>query len=152
MSTLPPLASVENLADWIGEAIEDGSADAKRAEGVLRVASRLARREANTSWVDGSNVLLESLPGEVTDIVCQAAARSYLNPEHLEQRRIDDAYAAGKVKEAGVYLTDSEKAVLREYASSAFGGLGVISTTRDDYPPDSLNDYEDSERILPPYY
>lgn len=148
MAALPPLATVENLADWIGEAIEANSADFKRAEGVLRMASQLVRRETGKPWTAADNTVVDPLPDDVSLVVVQAAARTYLNPEHLDQRRIDDAYASQKVQEAGVYLTASERALLIPYSGSPFGGLGTITTTRADYPILS----EEDERILPPWY
>lgn len=149
MTALPPLATVDNLADWIGEAIEADSADAKRAEGVLRMASTLVRNETGRKWLTETGTVVSDLPDDVNLVVCQSAARAYLNPEHLEQRRIDDAYGAMRVQEAGVYLTPSERSLLQQFAGDPFGGIGTISTTRGDYPKSSL---EDDERILPPWY
>lgn len=149
--TLPALASVEALSDWIGEPIPADSADWKRARGVLRMASELVREETKRQWLDPENLasLQPRLPDPVELVTLQAAARSYLNPEHLEQERGDDWYGSRKVQESGVYLTQSEKSLLQPFAGARHGGLGVVSTTRADTP----RYFEDGEeRILPPYY
>lgn len=127
---LSPLATVQDLSDWIGEPIEWDSADAKRAEGVLRVASRLVRaflgKTASTDWPTDADV-----PDGVSDIVCQSAARSYVNPEGWGNERVDD-WGGGQrpIDEWGVYLTDSEKAALSEYSTKAPRGIGIIATTK----------------------
>lgn len=137
---LPPLATVQALSDWIGEPITEESADAKRAEGVLRVASRLVRshlgKTAPTDWPLDAEV-----PDGVADIVCQAAARSYVNPEGWGNERVDD-WGGGQrpIDEWGVYLTDSEKSALAEYGTKTPRGIGIISTTKMSIPatdPDS---------------
>lgn len=153
-SALPPLATVTDLSDWIGEPIESESADAKRALSVLRLASSLIRSKkvTNRTWVDpDTNQLVEDMPDIVAEICIQAAARKYTNPDDLEQERQDDFYASRKVKEAGVYLTDSELAMLAEYTATPHGGLGTVRTTRGDYPTIYDGDLT-GDPILPPYY
>lgn len=149
MTVVPPsLATVAQLADWIGEPIQSG-ADTKRAEGVLRIASTLVRNEAKRTWVTDNNTLDTNVPQDAIDICCQAAARAYLNPEGFEQERQDDWYGSRKVKEAGVYLTDSEEMIARSLSEApGLGGLSTVATTRDDYPLV----LDEDEQILPPYY
>lgn len=152
MATLPPLASVEALSDWIGEPITADSADAKRAEGALRLASQLVRRVSRRTWMDGEE-LVDDLPDEVELITKACAAREYLNPEHHDTVRTDDFYGTVKVEETGMYLTDSEKDLLRSLTTANSSGLGTVATTRGDIPILRLLDGdEDEERILPPYY
>lgn len=149
---LPPLAPVQDLADWIEEEIEDETPAFKRAEAVLRMASSLVRKETKRSWLNETKTTVVSdIPDEVVQVCVQAAARKYTNPDDYTQEREDDFFGARKVDEAGVYLTDSEKALLAEYAGNLHGGLRTITTTRDDYPV-----FDDSvltgDPILPPYY
>ena len=152
--TLPPLASVEDLADWIGEAIanDEGDPDGKRAAGVLSMASGLVRDETGKSWLnDAGDGITSSLPDDVINVTCAAAGRAYLNPEGFEQERQDDFYGSRKVPEAGVFLTRSEKDLLVKYAGDPHGGLRTIATTRNDYPI-LYPDHEVDEPLLPPYY
>lgn len=133
---LPPLASVEQLADWLGEPISDAP-DISRAGGALRTASALVRRETGRTWVDPDNpkVLNGQVPEEAEIVTLQAAARGYTNPDALTSERIDDAQVARKVEEAGVYLTASERDLLAPLAGRAHQGLGTVSTFRGDTPP-----------------
>lgn len=149
---LPPLAPVQDLADWIEEEIAEDSPAFKRAEAVLRFASSLARRETKRSWLnDAKTAVVDDIPDDVVQVVVQAAARKYTNPDDYEQERQDDFYGSRKVEESGVYLTDSEKALLGEYAGNTHGGLRTITTTRDDYPTNE--EYLlTGDPILPPYY
>jgi len=149
---LPPLAPVESLADWIEEEIPVNSAAFKRAEAVLSMASSLVRKETKRSWLNIAKTdVVDEIPDEVVQVCVQAAARKYTNPDDFEQERQDDFYGARKVQEAGVYLTESEKSLLAEYAGNLHGGLRTITTTRDDFPA-----FDDSiltgDPILPPYY
>lgn len=149
---LPPLAPVQDLADWIEEEIATDSAAFRRAEAVLRVASSLVRKETKRSWLNEAKTeVVSDIPDEVVQVCVQAAARKYTNPNDYEQEREDDFYGARKVEEAGVYLTDSEKALLAEYAGNTHGGLRTIATTRDDYPK-SEEYLLTGDPILPPYY
>ncbi len=149
----PPLATVENLSDWIGEPIEADSADFKRAEAVLRVASSLIRspKVTNRTWLTDTGELVDNLPEEVAQVCVQAAARRFTNPEGYEQERQDDFYGSKKVEEDGVYLTESERLLLDEYTANPNGGLRTIQTTRDDFPATS-DSLLTGDPILPPYY
>ncbi len=148
----PPLATVENLSDWIGEPIEAGEADYKRAEAVLRVASTLIRKETGRTWLNtAGDAVADDLPDEIYQVCVQAAARKFTNPDDYEQERQDDFYGSKKVEEAGVYLTESERRMIAEYAADQHGGLRTIQTTRDDFPATS-DSLLTGDPILPPYY
>jgi hypothetical protein len=133
---LPLLASVTNLSDHIGEAIPPNTPDSKRANGALRAASNLVRRETGKSWIDPNDQTKAdpTLPEDLWIVVMDAAGRKYLNPEGFEQEREDQWYGSRKVQEAGVYLTATELATCESYLRPANRGLGTIQTTRDDYP------------------
>lgn len=147
---LPLLATVEELSDHIGEPIETGSLDAKRAEGALRAASSLVRHESgDRKWLDPDNPeqVNPDFPEELWIVVLDSASRKYLNPEGFEQEREDNWYGSRKVQEAGVYLTASELAIVAPYAGTKHGGLRTIATTREDIPRSLVDD-----PLLPPYY
>lgn len=128
MAAPTPLAGVTELADWLGETIAEGTADAKRALLCLRMASTLVRTEAGKTWLkdDGS---LDSPPEVAVMVTVYCASRVYENREAQTRGGIDDLNEAWKVDEAGAYLTVSER---RQVAALRGGkpGLSTIGTTR----------------------
>ena len=129
MSTSASLATVHDLEDWLGEPISE-EADQKRAGRLLGFASSLIRLEAKTDWLDSALV-----PEEIRDTACAVAARVYTNPDAATLESVDDAQVQRKVEAVGIYLTATEKQIVARYAPKKFGGLGVVSTTRGDWPP-----------------
>lgn len=156
---LPAFATVEDLSGWIGESITDSN-DILRAQGVLRLASSLVRRETHKTWMaDDGSTLVAQIPEELQLVTCAVAARGYTNPEAATGDAIDDAQITGRVvDEAGLYLTDSEKRVLATYSASSNRGLSTVTTTRGERSPYSLRQVTrrhhdcDDDPILPPYY
>lgn len=130
MATPKPLAGVDELADWLGETITDGTADHKRALLCLRMASTLVRTEAGKSWLkdDGG---LDSPPEVAVMVTIYCASRVFENREAQTRGGIDDLTESWKVEEAGAYLTASER---RQVAALRGGtpGLSTIGTTRVD--------------------
>ncbi len=125
------LASVSELADWIGEPIEEDSAEYKRAELCLRAASVLVRSEAGRTWLTPAGEL-EPVPEAVRLVTLYCASRVFDNREGQNRWNVDDAGGGWKVDETGAYLTASEKDTLSGFAGRRFGGLGTVSTTRGD--------------------
>lgn len=125
------LATVAELADWIGEPIVDDSAEAKRAELCLRAASALVRSESGRTWLDDAG-LLGDVPDNVRMVTLYCASRVFDNREGQNRWNVDDAGGGWKVEEAGAYLTASEKEMLSGYAQRRHRGLGTVSTTRGD--------------------
>ena len=134
MVTPQPLASVTELADWVGEPIPEGSPDASRAAAVLRLASALVRTFVGRAWADPTNPA-DPVPAGVVEVVLQVAGRGFTNPEGWGNERLDD-WGAGQrpVEEWGLYLTASEKAILAEYRPSKPRGIGALSTFRESVP------------------
>lgn len=149
-SALPPLATVDDLVDWIGEPIE-GDADVARAGGVLSLASALVRRETERSWVEEGGGLASNIPDDVRLVTLACAARGYLNPEGMVDESLDDYRGRRIVQEAGLYLTASERDLLAPLAGRPHQGLGVVSTTRGERAPFDVA-WREEERLLPPYY
>jgi len=131
---LPAFATVQNLADWLGEPITD-TGDISRANGALAMASALVRTETGKQWVDEHASLVNPLPDALSLVTLQAAARAYSNPEGLTSERVDDAQVSRKVDEAGVYLTASERDLLTPLAGRPHRGLSTIATHRGDFAP-----------------
>ncbi len=123
------LAAVTDLADWLGEAITD-EADIKRAQLCLRLASSLVRSEAGRAWDGDADVV----PEEAFTVTLYCASRVYENRNAQTTGSLDDYSEGFKVEESGAYLTPSEKRSLARFRVSAWGGLGVVATTRERRP------------------
>lgn len=141
MGTRTPFATVAELAEWIGEDIDETSADGKRAAIALRLASNRIRAYTRQEWPDAAGSVLEDLQ----DVCITCAGRLYTNPNAETQwtRQIDDAMDGGsrKVDEAGAYLTASEKETLDRLVadqSPVIAGLGVLNTGRGEQEPTDL--------------
>lgn len=126
---LTPLASVEDLSDWLGEPITE-ALDVKRAGSVLAAASALVRSFVGKTWMVLED-LDPALPDEVAIVTTQVAARGYSNPEGWASESIDDWRGGGrKIDEAGLFLTASERSTLGAHKPSRVSGIGVMATTR----------------------
>lgn len=128
------LASVDDLADWLGETIPDNSAEARRASMCLRAASALVRKESGRTWLSETGDLVDPLPEDVTMVTLYCASRIFDNREAQTRGGLDDYTEGWKVDEAGAYLTASEKRMLAPFREVSSGGLGVVSTTRRETP------------------
>lgn len=117
------LATAEELSEWIGEPITE-EADVKRAEMCLRIASALVRSEAGRKWDS------EDVPEAAAMVTLYCASRVYENREAENQSGVDNWQASRQVLEAGAYLTASEKRMIASINRPAFGGIGTISTTK----------------------
>ena len=125
-----PLASVEELADWLGESIPVDSIEDKRAAMCLRAASALVRKESGRTWLAEDGTLVNPLPEDVKMVTLYCASRVFDNRNAQTRGGVDDYSEGWKVDEAGAYLTASERRMLAPFQTSGFGGLGVVSTTR----------------------
>lgn len=137
---LPPLATVEALEEWLGEAIP-GGADTTRAEAYLVAASNRVRSFTRRDWLleddepDGSTPAIDAddLDLVATSVVVPAAARMWANPSGLLQESAGPF--SGRFPEAaarGVYLTEDELAALGPFCTAARPKLWTQRTTRDD--------------------
>lgn len=142
---LPLLATLPEFQEWLGQDVGLGD----RAEAVLRGAAALVRRETRRAWVtnddgdlDDSTPTIDADDLEVARIVVlQIAERKYRNPDGAIQRTtgpFSDRYAdeAG----LGLYLTESERAMLASYRTNASPSLWTLATTR-------LSDAADTEYL-----
>jgi len=131
------LAGVTELADWLGEPIVAGSADERRAQLCLRIASALVRKEAGQTWADDLGNVIDPVPDDAVMVTLYCASRVYDNRNAQTMGAIDDSREGWKVDEAGAYLTESEKRMLSQFKASSWRGLGVVATTREDSVPAS---------------
>ena len=122
---MKPLATVVELADYIGDPIVD-EVDVKQAEALLKAASALVRGAARQpEWND------IVVPDTAKYVVLACAARGFLNFEGWTGEAVDDWRGSGrKVDEAGLFLTATERATLAGLRP-AKPVLGTVSTYRD---------------------
>ncbi|MFF1540490.1 hypothetical protein ACFVWL_10440 [Microbacterium sp. NPDC058269] len=146
------LASVEQLADWIGESIPDNSAEERRAAMCLRAASALVRKESGRTWLSDTGELVDPLPEDVIMVTLYCASRVFDNREAQIRGGIDDFTEGWKVDEAGAYLTASEKRMLAPFREAGSGGLAVVSTTRRETPAVSGWVPTDTPDVFFPWY
>lgn len=152
MATPEPLAGVTELADWIGEAIPAESAEFRRAELCLRLASALVRKESGQTWVDAAGALVTP-PEDAVLVTLYCASRVYDNRNAQTRGGLDDYSEGWKVDESGAYLTVSEKRMLAPFKSSGFGGIGTVATTRGGFVPNADGWVPtDTPNVLFPWY
>lgn len=128
------LATVGELADWLGESITAESAEGKRAAMCLRAASALVRKESGRAWLTEAGSLVDPLPEDVKMVTLYCASRIFDNRSAQTRGGVDDYTEGWKVDEAGAYLTSSERRLLAPFRAAVAGGLGVVSTTRREPP------------------
>lgn len=134
MADTMTLATVEELADWLGEAIIADSVEAKRAAMCLRAASALVRKESGRTWLAEDGGLVNPLPEDVKMVTLYCASRVFDNRNAQTRGGVDDYTEGWKVDESGAYLTASERRMLAPFRQAAAGGLGTVSTTRREAP------------------
>lgn len=122
----PTLASVAELADWIGEPITADTVDGKRAVMCLRAASALVRKESGRTWLDTAG----PIPEDVKMVTIYCASRIYDNRNAQTRGGVDDYQEGWKVDEAGAYLTASERRLLAAFRAAPAAGIGTVATTR----------------------
>ena len=131
---LPPLATVTELADWVGETI---SGDDKRAAAVVNAASTLVRAYTGRNWLDPSDSsrIDPNVPDAVPTVALAVAARAWVRGGDIEST----TETAGPYSEtrryvgdgSSLYLTKTDKLMLAEYrAAGTHGGISTLSTTR----------------------
>lgn len=123
------LATVTELADWLGEPIDSVSVEGKRAVMCLRAASALVRKESGRTWLTETGDLVADVPEDVKMVTLYCASRVFDNRNAQTRGGLDDYQEGWKVDESGAYLTASEKRLLGVFRSSS-GGLSTVSTTR----------------------
>ena len=127
---LPLLAEVHHLAAVVGVPIPSGD---PRAEAVLFRASALVRSYSGQTWTDPLTGLSTTIPDDVQSVVLSVAERIWTNPQGAIQ--ITKGPFTTRLAESageGLYLTDTEKAILARYRSGGTGGLWTLGRTRGD--------------------
>jgi hypothetical protein len=123
---LPPLATVQDLADWVGEDIE---ADNPQALAFLRAASAKVRSFTGRTWA-GPDGELEPVPGDVHTVVVQVASRVWRNPDGYVQDTTGPFTVRWTERVAdGIYLTSAEEDMLEPHRRGR-PALWALGTTR----------------------
>lgn len=127
-----PIESGLITPEYLQTTLEDQSVfDDNLATWAIDVVSNTARIIANHPEWDSSNI-----PPVVRSIVSLAARRLYTNPDRFTRESSGD-YSYGldsSVTNADVF-TPTEKGTLRSFVPNQnFGGLKVVSTTREGIP------------------
>lgn len=137
MAAPATLASVTELADFIGEPIDAATAEGKRAVWCLRAASALVRKESGRTWLQDGGDLVDPLPEDVITVTLYCASRVFDNRNAQTRGGLDDYSESWKVDESGAYLTASEKKMLTPFQQSGIAGMGTVATTRLTHEPTS---------------
>lgn len=121
------IVATNALSAWLGEPIIE-PADTARAEAVITYAFDLVNTETGR---DNSYWDAEGLPSTVKSVVLSVAAYGWSNPDWWGNERVDDwGGGARPVQEIGMYLTATQKQMLRPYVKRAFTGISVLDTSR----------------------
>jgi hypothetical protein len=128
---LAPLASITDLAGWLGTTPQGD--DATRAELVLSAVSALVRSEARRTWED------LPVPEVIRAVTLTVAARVYRNPEaaasySLTTGPFGKSLTFADPKAVGLFLTDDEKLTISRSVPGGRRqrGLYTLRTYRDD--------------------
>lgn len=136
----PPLVTAEDLAAWTGQEIASSTGLA-RAEAILAAASALVRSYTGQTWTTETGAL-DTVPDNVATVTLSAASRVWFNPSSATSK------TAGPFSEgfgdAGLRLTDDEKAMLDEFRDTDKPALWTLATTRAATAADNaaVNDWE----------
>lgn len=131
---MDPLAAVQDVEQRLGRVFVD--TELGRVVGLLQDASELARLEAGQLWA-----VPASVPGAARAVVLRVVERAIRNPDGFSAESDGDYSYQRTQVEPGVYLTESEKAILRKAAGRS--GLWTQATTRGDCDMDTVW-FEDS--------
>lgn len=131
---LPPLASVPDLAAWLGETI---APDDARAAAVLSAASTLVRAYTGQDWIDAdTGELVADVPDAVHAVTLAVAGRAWRRSADDVKNQYEQtgpwqrSFSYGG-DGGGLYLTATDKLMLRAYREQQ-QSIGVLSTTRGD--------------------
>lgn len=143
---LAPLATVEDLSEWVGEPINTDE-DQKRALKVLNYASMLVRNQIGKPTLGESG---EIVPDVAHLVTIQVASRGYLNPESFGYESVDDWRGGARpIAEEGMYLTATERGMLAKIEARKPSGIGVMRLVRDEDEASTI--YVPVEGGAPPF-
>jgi phage gp36-like protein len=119
---LPPFATTDDLDVRLppGVVVDD-----ERKEAALADASALIHALTNEAWVE-DGALVATVPDVALTVCCKAAVRALVNPSGATQESTGPfSYTYGDV-----YLTSTERDLIRGAVSGGTGGVWTLGTTR----------------------
>jgi len=134
---LPTLATVADLASWVGEPIDDGNS---RAQRLLVAASARVRSFTGQTWLDSEGALTE-VPDEVHTVTLQVAERKWRNPSGSVHETAGPFSNRWSERAAdGIYLTEDEKSMLDSHRVNRRALWNLRAEKDDAYLEDILRD------------
>lgn len=103
-----------------------GSVDASRAQAAIDDASALIHAETRGVWVDGGE-LVDDVPAVALTICCKIVQRVLTNPDEVTSETLGPFSQTRSGASADVYLTRSERRVLRRAAGINVGSVTLES-------------------------
>ena len=130
MKASPPplLVSVDDLATYVGETVDQG-----RGEAIIRASSAYVLSCLTTDFVAADGTL-EPVPFEVAQVVTEIAERKLRQPDPGLVQETAGPFSRSFSGDGNVYyLTKAQKALLGRWLKQPTGGqLWTLSTTRVD--------------------
>lgn len=123
-----PLADITDIEARMGRTFSGD--ELTRVEALLDDASALVRDEAGLTWIDPGTGLLTTVPGSIRAVVLRSVERAVRNPQGFSAESAGDYSYQRTNVEPGVYLTDSERQVIRRATGRT--GLWTQPVTRGD--------------------
>jgi hypothetical protein len=123
-----PLADITDIEARMGRTFSGD--EHTRVEALLDDASALVRDEAGLTWIDPGTGLLTTVPGSIRAVVLRSVERAVRNPQGFSAESAGDYSYQRTNVEPGVYLTDSERQVIRRATGRT--GLWTQPVTRGD--------------------
>lgn len=125
-----PLISTSDLADWLGETVDE-----TRASVVVEAASAVVRSCITETYLDEAGELTGTVPDIVAAVTKWVAARAYRARPGISQETsgpFSHTYSSGSAQ-GDLYLTKNEKNLLGTaglLAQPTGGALWTLGTTR----------------------
>lgn len=123
-----PLADITDIEARLGRTFSGD--EHTRVEALLDDASALVRDEASLTWIDPGTGLLTTVPGSIRAVVLRSVERAVRNPQGFSAESAGDYSYQRTNVEPGVYLTDSERQIIRRATGRT--GLWTQPVTRGD--------------------
>lgn len=123
-----PLADITDIEARMGRTFS--GEEHARVEALLDDASALVRDEAGITWIDPGTGLLTTVPGSIRAVVLRSVERAVRNPQGFSAESAGDYSYQRTNVEPGVYLTDSERQIIRRATGRT--GLWTQPVTRGD--------------------
>lgn len=121
------LATLSDLAGWVGDTIPDDPQDPERVRASWAIAAAETLVLGHTGHARDEYPTPEIVPDAMRTVTLAVAARAWINPEGWAYERVDDWGAGGrKVESEGVYLTDAEKNLLASCVVRPVRGIGTV--------------------------